>query len=142
MASEIFRKKSLDRISSPEDLNDYLRVTNPSIWVILIAVICFLVGLIVWASTGEITTRVRTDVIVDGDYATAVFSGANIGKVQEGMTMEIGTFETTIDLSYIDPDDGNLYVYAPTHDIPNGKYEASVITERITPISFLFNNEQ
>ena len=35
----VFRKKTLDRIASPEQLTDYLRVTNPGIWVILVAVI-------------------------------------------------------------------------------------------------------
>lgn len=35
MSDQIFRKKSLDRISSPEQLNDYIRVANPGIWMIL-----------------------------------------------------------------------------------------------------------
>ena len=35
----VFRKQTLDRISSPEQLTDYLRVTNPGIWVVLAAVI-------------------------------------------------------------------------------------------------------
>jgi len=39
MSDQIFRKKSLDRISSPEQLNDYIRVANPGIWMILAAVI-------------------------------------------------------------------------------------------------------
>ena len=34
MSDQIFRKKSLDRISSPEQLNDYIRVANPGIWMI------------------------------------------------------------------------------------------------------------
>ena len=37
MSDQIFRKKSLDRISSPEQLNDYIRVANPGIWMILAA---------------------------------------------------------------------------------------------------------
>ena len=28
--SNLFRKKSMDRISSPEQLNDYIRVSTPS----------------------------------------------------------------------------------------------------------------
>ena len=30
----VFRKKTLERISSPDQLTDYLCVTNPGIWVI------------------------------------------------------------------------------------------------------------
>ena len=37
----VFRKKTLDRIASPEQLTDYLRVTNPGIWVVLGAVLMF-----------------------------------------------------------------------------------------------------
>ena len=39
MDNQIFRKESLDQISSPEQLNDYLRVTNPAVWLVLTAVI-------------------------------------------------------------------------------------------------------
>ena len=45
--SDLYRKESMDRIQSPEQLNDYLRMTNPSIWVILCAVIVLLAGLLV-----------------------------------------------------------------------------------------------
>ena len=33
----IFRQETLDRISSPEQLSDYLRVTTPGLWVIFAA---------------------------------------------------------------------------------------------------------
>lgn len=41
---QIFRKSSIDRVSSPEQLNDYIRVSNPSVWMILAAVIVLLAG--------------------------------------------------------------------------------------------------
>ena len=43
MENQIFRKKSMDKISSPEQLNDYVRVSNPGIWMILFAVIILLI---------------------------------------------------------------------------------------------------
>mgnify|MGYP007122110349 CR=1 FL=1 len=43
--NSIFRKKSLDRIESPEQLNDYIRVTSPGIWIFLAAAIVLLVGI-------------------------------------------------------------------------------------------------
>ena len=36
---DIFRKKAVDRVNSPEQLNDYIRVTSPSIWMVLAGVI-------------------------------------------------------------------------------------------------------
>ena len=47
MEKQIFRQKNIDRISSPEELNDYLKVSDPGIWIILCAVIILLAGLIV-----------------------------------------------------------------------------------------------
>ncbi len=52
--SELFRKKSLDRISSPEQLNDYIRVTSAPVWIVLLAIVVLLVGLIAWATFGTV----------------------------------------------------------------------------------------
>ena len=35
----VFRKKSLDQINSPEQLDDYIRVTTPSVWIVLLALV-------------------------------------------------------------------------------------------------------
>ena len=50
----IFRQKSIDKVSSPEKLDDYIRVTTPSVWVTLIAIVLLLVGGIVWGIFGEV----------------------------------------------------------------------------------------
>ncbi len=55
----IIRKKSIERVESPEQLNDYIRVTNPSVWLILIATIILIVGTLVWGVFGRI--QVNTD---------------------------------------------------------------------------------
>ena len=52
--SGLFRQKSLDRVSSPEKLNDYIRVTTPSVWLALAAVLVMLAGMIVWSVFGTI----------------------------------------------------------------------------------------
>ena len=55
----IFRKKSLERVTSPEQLNDYIKVTTPSVWIILAATLILIVGTLVWAVFGKI--RVNTE---------------------------------------------------------------------------------
>ena len=54
MENPIFRKKSLDRISSPEALDDYLHVTTPAAWMILAAVIMMLAGMLIWSIFGTV----------------------------------------------------------------------------------------
>ena len=53
--NSIFRQKSLDRISSPEKLDDYVKVTTPSVWIALTAIILLLAGALVWGIFGEVT---------------------------------------------------------------------------------------
>ena len=52
--SGIFREKSMERISSPEQLHDYIRVTTPAVWVVLIAIVLLLVGVVIWGIFGEL----------------------------------------------------------------------------------------
>ena len=56
MQNQLFRKKSLERVSSPEQLQDYMRVTSPAMWMVLGAVIVLLAGLLILASVGHLET--------------------------------------------------------------------------------------
>ena len=53
--SNLFRKSSLEQISSPEKLNEYIRVSRPSVWIILGAVTAIIIAGVFWALTAEIT---------------------------------------------------------------------------------------
>ncbi len=58
----IFRKKSLDRVTSPEQLDDYIKVTTPSVWLILIATIILIFGALFWAVFGRIELNTDTGI--------------------------------------------------------------------------------
>ena len=60
MSQPIFRQKSMEKISSPEQMNDYIRVSNPSVWMILAAVIVLLAGVCVWGMFGCLDTSFQT----------------------------------------------------------------------------------
>lgn len=66
MNDSIFRKKSMDRISSPEESLDYLRVTKPAIWMILVAIVFILIAIAVWSITG----RIEENILVDNKVVT------------------------------------------------------------------------
>jgi len=53
----IFREKSMERVSSPEQLNDYLKVTTPSVWLILLALVLLLAGILAWSAFGTMEVR-------------------------------------------------------------------------------------
>ena len=50
----IFREKSVARISSPEELNDRIRVATPSLWLVLAALIILLAGMLAWSVFGTV----------------------------------------------------------------------------------------
>ena len=49
------KKNDPDKVSSPDKLDDYIRVTTPSVWIILGALLLLLVGAIIWGVFGELT---------------------------------------------------------------------------------------
>ena len=57
MNNSIFRQKSIDRVSSPEQLNDYIRVTSPRIWLVIAAVLFLLAGMILWGVFGSVEMK-------------------------------------------------------------------------------------
>lgn len=62
--------KSMERITSPEQMNDYIRVSNPSVWMILAAVIVLLIGVCVWGAFGHLDTVVQTGGICEDGRLT------------------------------------------------------------------------
>ena len=48
MNEKIFRKKSLARMKSPDDLNDYIRISEPGIWLLVAAMAILLAGAFLW----------------------------------------------------------------------------------------------
>lgn len=66
MNDSIFRKKSLDRISSPEESLDYLKVTRPAVWVILVVIVFIILAIVIWSITG----RIEENIIVNNEVKT------------------------------------------------------------------------
>ena len=52
--SSVFREKSIERVNQPEDLDDYIRVTTPSVWVVLIAIVLVLAAILGWMVFGTV----------------------------------------------------------------------------------------
>lgn len=158
MANSIFRQKSIDRVSSPEQLNDYIRVTNPGIWVILAAVALLLAGFIVWGAAGKLETKLSVAAVSDSGTVTCYVKEADLSDIDvTSRTVRIGGSEYTVaDVSDLPVAVGGSFpdyalhiggltagewVYEVTLncDLPSGVYEAEIVTDSVSPISFLFN---
>ena len=60
MKNSIFREKSLTQVSSPEQLNDYIRVSTPAVWLVLTAIVLLLVGVALWGCVGRLEVHTET----------------------------------------------------------------------------------
>ncbi len=58
MKETLFRKAALDRLSSPEELDQLMRVTNPRAWLALMALGFLLVAGVLWSVFGVIPTKI------------------------------------------------------------------------------------
>jgi HlyD family secretion protein len=57
MANAIFRKVSLDRLASPEELDQLITVTGPRAWLALAALLCILGTAVLWGFLGNIPQK-------------------------------------------------------------------------------------
>ena len=156
---QLFRKKALDQISSPEQLNDYIRVVNPSIWFMMVGVIIFLVGVCVWGIFGKLDTLLSVAAVNDNGRLVCYVKEADISSVNRDMDVEIGGNSYGIESIAARPlqvDDsfseylkhvGSLsegeWVYEVVLDGSEGEQgsvlKADIIVERISPKTFVVN---
>lgn len=139
MGEEIFRKKSLDKVKSPENLDDYIRVTNPSIWLLLISVIVLLIGTCIWGIYGHVDSTVPSTVNVQNGKAVCFVSEENIDSVQKGMSVEYEDYEAVITKIGEKENKGYQCTLRAEALPSDGMYEGKVIIKRYKPMTFVMN---
>lgn len=158
MGSTIFREKSLEKISSPEQMNDYIRVSSPSVWMVLAAVIVLLAGVCVWGMFGHLDTAVQTGGVCTNGRLTVFVGEEDHDKIGENAVISVDGVEYAVAEitnapirvdDQIDPYVVHLagftegdWVYRLYADVPglaDGVYAVSVVTERVRPLDFVLN---
>lgn len=158
MDNGLFRKKSMDRISSPEALHDYMRVTSPRLWMILAAIVLLLGGFIVYASTAKMeniipirvtveTVRMSAEATGDEERDVAVVYSMvpkdQAESIKTGMQLRI--MNNTGRVNWIttaeDAKESSIVFEMDPLNYPlkDGEYDAELVLESTTPISFLWN---
>lgn len=156
--SELFRKKSIERVTLPEQLNDYIRVSNPGVWMILAAVVILLAGVCVWGVFGRLDTKKQASGVCENGKLTCYIKSDDISDVKEDTIISVDGKEYTVKsvsaspvkldgekdsyLIYLGGFSETDWVYVATVDSPDladGEYSVDVITKRVSPISFVLN---
>lgn len=159
MKNDLFRKNSIDRVSSPEQLNDRIRVANPGVWLLLAGILLVLLGICVWGIFGRLDTLLPVGAVTEQGQTICYVKEESRDQVEPGMTVttEQGTSSVEeISLQPIRVDAGfpeylchlgNLsegeWVYAVTLKDSLGEegsiFSADIVTESIAPVWFVMN---
>ena len=138
MDQKLYRQKSMDRISSPEQLNDYLRVTNVSVWVILIAIIILLAGLLLWSSVATIESYAEGSGQLQNGLMTIHFTDEQFAKeVKKGMPVRAG--DTEFEISGTGQDENGLLIATANTSLADGYYPVQVRYNQIQVLQLLFD---
>ena len=157
MADNIFRKKSIENVTSPEQLNDYIRVTNPGVWKVVLSVVVFLAGVMIWGIFGHLDTRLDVAGTCRDGQLICYVKEEDASSVAEGMpvsvegkeyriaqmesepiavTEELG--EYLLHLGELEIGEWVYPILIPT-GLEDGSYRAAITTERVSPIYFIVN---
>ena len=159
MAEKKSETEQREHISSPEELHRYLRVTSPRMWMLLSAFLVLLAGFIVYASTAKLenTMPVRVEirsgkaddltVSTDEDrskkYGICVLPSDMEEKVSSGMTVRIGDEKGRVSMIAVEEEKKEISLIIDfdkdTGRMIEGVYEAELVLESVTPMSFLWN---
>ena len=155
--SNLFRKKSLERISSPEQLNAYIRVSTPSVWLVLAAVVVLLTGVCVWGMFGHMDTTLPVAAVCREGVVTAYVKEADVAKIAvdapvtvggaAGKVTAVSAEPVPVDESFSDymrhlgALEAGEWVYAVTvaADCAEGVHAAKIVIDSVSPMSFVLN---
>lgn len=155
MEEKIFREKSLEQLSAPEQLTSYLRVTGPGIWIMLAGIVILLGGLLVWGCFGTIYSTVTAPALIRNGKASCYLLDEDAERADRDITIGIGDVKITASVSdagtvILDAsDDPFLYesgylspgkkvrALSGETELKDGNYNASVTVETLKPISLL-----
>ena len=156
--TSLFREKNLERLESPEQLNDYLRVTSPGVWLVLATVIVLLVGVCIWGFLGRIEATTQAAVVTDGGESICLVPASAVEGVLKNRTVKINGEPRELVPDVLEPEvvteNMNVYIMLTgklsVGDIvypialaeplaADGIVEGQLVTETLSPVSLFFN---
>ncbi len=88
--SSVFNEKAVRRLKNPNDVDEYIRIGSPSVYLILCGCIALLIGIVAWGIFGSVTTKViATGTVIDGK-ALCFLSEGDVDKLHVGDDVAMG----------------------------------------------------
>ena len=146
----------------PGDLNQYIRLTTISTWLVLGAFLVFVIGLIVWGFTGRLVVSVDAVAVAEEKSVVIYIPEEQFSKIKENSELVVENTDVPFGsipekpaseraANVLDEYQRSLANLSERQqvlavqrslDIPDGSYKASIILERIKPFDFLFGGKK
>lgn len=124
--SAIFNKKASEKLRSPDDLDKYVRVTNPSVWIVLAACLALLAGLLAWGVFGTVATSVKGTGVYTQGKVVCFLTADKVSEVHVG------------DSAYVD---GERMKVSSISSVPVSRGEAKNVVNSDYLVSSLVNGD-
>lgn len=138
MESGFFRKQSMGNISSPEQLNECLRVSSPKAWLLLASVLLLLSGFLIWCAFTAIESYETGTAYAEKGVLTITFDDPSAARhVEPGMSVQAGGINTEV--TSVGSDGDGQTIAGAQASIPDGVYDVRVGYRSTQILSILFN---
>ena len=87
--SWIFTKKAKERLQSPDDLDRYVQVARPSVWVLFAACVLLVGGLVVWGLFGTVNVNVNCEGVKLDSEAFCLLSEEDTSYIAVGNAAKV-----------------------------------------------------
>ena len=124
---------------SVEDLNNYIRVTNPGVWLLIVAMLSIMIGILIWSFFGHIERTIDATVYVEKNEIVCYVNEEDNTNLKKGMIVEYANLKGMIQSKQENKDGVFTYIVSSKNKVKDGYYNATIIIEEISPISFLLD---
>ncbi len=133
------KNKTYKLNQSLDNLNEYIRVIHPSVWLLLIAMLSIVVGIVCWGIFGHVDRTIETTIYVENKQVICYVNHAEVEDITQGMTITYNNTSGTIQSLKESNGGVDIYTVSSKKEIEDGYYQGIIIVEQISPISFLLD---
>ncbi len=160
----LFRKSALQHVSSPADLDDYIQATRPGTWLVVIAAIIAIAGLLTWGVFGRVATTIDDNGIASNGQIVCYLNQQDFSEVQKGDSATVDNQPATVSdvvqtpvskreaasgidddytVSMLELDEWNYQVNLTMDNPPDDGTLVPIVitTQEVAPISFVLNGQ-
>ena len=157
MKKELFRKKSLEKISLPERIDDCVKAVSVRLWIVAAACMLVILSLLLWGIFGKVEITQRAVTVCKNGKAICYIAEDSMDGVSEKTNFRIGgrsyvpnnisdipqkASEAMTEYAAhvgLYNDDSWVYTAVLCADLDDGVYETEIITKSVSPILLLTN---